>query len=230
MIFITGDKHSIFGGIKQFCKDYNTSKEDTLIILGDVGINFFRDVRDRMAKDMLSGLNIKLFCIKGNHDLYPKGVQGYTEINYHGGKAFIEYNYPNLIFAKDGEIYDFDGKKCIIIGGAYSVDKYYRLERGWKWFEDEQPSEETKKYVEEQLDKVNWKVDVVMTHTCPEKYEPREWFLDITEQSKVDRNTEKWLDTVEDRLVYEKWYCGHFHGNKVIDKMRFMFQDIIEFR
>ena len=29
-----------------------------------------------------------------------------------------------------GEVYDFNGNSCIVIGGAYSVDKYYRLARG----------------------------------------------------------------------------------------------------
>lgn len=30
---------------------------------------------------------------------------------------------------------------------------------GWPWFDDEQPSEEIKKYVESQLEKNDWKVD-----------------------------------------------------------------------
>ncbi|MDD7334634.1 MAG: hypothetical protein SOV61_00270 [Lachnospiraceae bacterium] len=39
------------------------------------------------------------------------------------------------------------------------MDKYYRLTVGMPWFSDEQPSEEIKAYVEEQLTKNNWKVD-----------------------------------------------------------------------
>ena len=42
----------------------------------------------------------------------------------------------------DGEIYDIDDKKVMVIGGAYSVDKWYRLKMNYKWFEDEQISEE----------------------------------------------------------------------------------------
>lgn len=37
--------------------------------------------------------------------------------------------------------------------------------------------------------------------------------------------TEQWLDTIESRLHYERWYCGHYHTDKEIDKIRFMFQD-----
>ena len=35
------------------------------------------------------------------------------------GKVFIEEEYPNLIFAKDGEIYNINNKSFLVIGGAY---------------------------------------------------------------------------------------------------------------
>ena len=56
------------------------------------------------------------------------------------GKVWVEEAYPNILFAKDGEIYDIAGMKTIVIGGAYSVDKFYRLSKGYNWFEDEQTS------------------------------------------------------------------------------------------
>lgn len=61
-------------------------------------------------------------------------------------------------FAIDGEIYDFFGHSCIVIGGAYSVDKYYRLARGYNWFEDEQPSDEIKEKVERVLSERDWRL------------------------------------------------------------------------
>lgn len=70
---------------------------------------------------------------------------------WNGGKVWVEEAYPNILFAKDGEIYDIAGMKTIVIGGAYSVDKFYRLSKGYNWFEDEQPSDEIKAYVEKQL-------------------------------------------------------------------------------
>ena len=79
----------------------------------------------------------------------------------------MEEQYPNILFAKDGEIYNFHGKKVMPLGGAYSVDKYYRLRHGLQWFESEQPDEDIKAYVEAQLDKVNWSIDVVLSHTVP---------------------------------------------------------------
>ncbi len=225
-VFITGDTHGDFFHIKEFIKKAETTKEDILIILGDVGINYYGGKRDRKLKEELQGLPITLFCIKGNHENYAGNIESYVVKDFLGGKVFVEANYPNLIFAKDGELYNINGNKTIVIGGAYSVDKYYRLRRGFHWFEDEQPSEETKRFVEEQLEKEEWKVDLVLTHTCPVKYEPIEWFLSMIDQSTVEKGTEEWLDTLEAKLEYSKWYCGHYHGEKVIDKIEFMFQSI----
>lgn len=59
---------------------------------------------------------------------------------------------------------------------------------------DEQPSDEIKRYVESQLDKLGWKVDVVLSHTTPLKYETVEVFLSGVDQSKVNKSTEEWLD------------------------------------
>ena len=62
-----------------------------------------------------------------------------------GATAYMDKKYPNQIFAKDGEIYTINGRKTLVIGGAYSVDKPWRLATGNKWFESEQPDDEIKK-------------------------------------------------------------------------------------
>ena len=79
--------------------------------------------------------------------------------------VFVEDAYPNLLFAVDGEVFDMGGLQTIAIGGAYSVDKYYRLMNGWNWWPDEQPTPEMKKGIEKCLDYQHWKVDVVLL-TC----------------------------------------------------------------
>ena len=138
-----------------------------------------------------------------------------------GGKVFIEEEYPNLIFAKDGENYNIDGKKILVIGGAYSVDKQYRLLHGYKWFKDEQLTKEEMNTI---LDKVKGKhFDIVLTHTCLYKYETREVFMQGLDQSKVDKSMEHFLDKIEENINYDKWYCGHYHTEKQVDKLEFMF-------
>ena len=137
--------------------------------------------------------------------------------------------FPSILFAKDGEVYNLNGLKTIVMGGAYSIDKAYRLAYGYGWWEDEQPSDEIKKYVEEQLEREAWDVDVVLSHTTPLKYEPVEVFMSGVDQSKVDKSTENWLDKIEDRLSYKKWYCGHYHTEKKIDNLEIMFENFDEF-
>ena len=89
-----------------------------------------------------------------------------------------------------------------------------------------QPDDDAKQRAQAALDACGWKVDTVLSHTCPYKYEPREAFLPMIDQRSVDDSTERWLDAIEDRLSYERWYCGHWHINKHIDKMHFLFEDV----
>lgn len=223
MIYLTGDTHGRFDRIEQFCNRMNTSKDDILIILGDAGINFHENRNDMYLKQYIKKLPITLFCIHGNHEKRPFSIETYKEINFHKGIVYIEDEYPNILFAKDGEIYDFNGLRTIVIGGAYSVDKNIRLLRGYPWFEDEQPSADIKQYVEQQLDDNDWTIDIVLSHTTPLKYEPTEMFLFGIDQKEVDKSTEEWLDSIEDKLNYNKWYCGHYHTEKKIDKLQIMF-------
>ena len=129
------------------------------------------------------------------------------------------------MFARDGDIFDIEGTRHLVIGGAYSVDKYYRLANNYLWFPDEQPSPEIKAYVEEQIAKQ--RIDIILAHTCPFKYEPREAFLPMIDQSTVDDSTERWLDKIEETVDYKAWLCGHWHIEKEIDKVRFLFHDVV---
>jgi len=223
---LTGDTHRDF---KHIGAKLNTTIADTLIILGDAGINYYGGNRDLAFKRELSMyLPISILAVHGNHERRPERVSTYREACWHGGIVYAEPQFPNLLFARDGEVYEIEGKRCIAIGGAYSVDKPLRLAEGWHWFADEQPSPKIKARVEQRLAAEGWKVDVVLSHTCPLKYEPRETFIKGINQSAVDKSTEIWLDSIEDRLSYKKWLCGHFHCSKIIDRVRFMFEDFIE--
>lgn len=229
-IYITGDTHGNFRRIKNFCfNKASTTYNDILIILGDAGINYFLDERDTYIKELIDALPITLFCIHGNHEIRPEHISSYKEMQWNNGSVFVEDLHPNILFAKDGETYDIDGIKTFVCGGAYSVDKYYRIQNNMLWVPDEQPSDKIKAMCEQKLYENKWDVDVILTHTCPDKYTPRETFLPFIKQDTVDRSTEYWLDYIEDMTHYKKWYCGHFHTDKTIDKMRFLFEDIVKF-
>lgn len=62
--------------------------------------------------------------------------------------VYYEEEYPSLLFARGRKVFDLYGKKTIVMGGAYSIDKMVRLMYGYGWWSDEQPSEEIKRYVE----------------------------------------------------------------------------------
>ena len=225
MVILTGDTHGMFDRIEDFCAEYDTTTEDIMIILGDAGINYWLDERDEELKARLSQLPITLFCIHGNHEERPEEVPGYDLTEWKGGQAYVQKEYPNLLFAEDGEIYEFNGKQAIAIGGAYSVDKFYRIAAGAPWFPTEQPDGHIKQRVENALKRADWRVDYVLSHTVPLSAMPRHAFLPTLNQSMVDNSTEKWLETIQQKLTYERWFAGHFHVTWSFDRIQILFED-----
>ncbi len=221
MVYFTGDIHGAVYNIIRFAKRMKLTRSDIIVILGDVGANYYGGERDNEMKIHLNALKSTIFCIHGNHEKRPATIPSYKLKEWNGGQVWYEEEYPGLLFAKDGEIYTIDSIRYLVIGGAYSVDKYYRLARDYGWWEDEQPSDEIKAYVNKQISENSF--DVILSHTCPMKYEPKEMFLSVVDQSTVDTSTEEWLDIIEDRADYAAWFCGHWHTDKRIDKMHFLY-------
>ena len=158
MIYITGDIHGETLRIANMIERFGITPEDTIVILGDVGMNYYGNKHgDRRRKKQLNKHGIKVLCIHGNHEARPESLITYHEEQWNGGTIYVEEEFPNLLFAKDGEVYDLEGCKAIAIGGAYSVDKWYRLQCDLHWFPDEQPSDEIKRYVEQQI-KAPWMI------------------------------------------------------------------------
>lgn len=226
--YITGDCHGDFDRIEEFCMENGTTQEDVMIILGDAGINYWLNETDRKLKNKLSELDITLFCVHGNHEARPWEAGNYEEIIWNEGIVYVEEEYPNILFAKDGEIYNFNGKKVMAIGGAYSVDKYYRLNHGMQWFDTEQPDEEIRAFVENQLESIDWTLDIVLSHTVPIDAEPVWAFIPGVDQSKVDKTTEKWLQHIYDNLDFEEWFAGHYHVESEDSGIRIMYEDYNE--
>lgn len=241
--FITGDKHRDFEYVKDFCEKLNTRKKDVLIILGDAGFNYFGDERDDKLKRQVSELNITLFCIHGNKENRPQNIPTYGTKNFCDGKVYYEPSYPNILFAIDGKIYNFDGKKYMVVGGAHSVDKMRCLQENAPFWDDEMPDERIKTKVEVALEYENNSIYGMLTHTCPIAYLPTEMLISTCQSNTanksprklksektfkpdIDRSTELWLDDLEKKIDYEVWYCGHYHVDKQIDKINMMYHEI----
>lgn len=231
--YITGDKHRDFSRVQKFCSARKTRRKDILIVLGDAGFNYYGDSRDDELKRQISKLNITLFCLHGNKENRPQNMASYGLRNFCGNKVYYEPRYPNILFAIDGEVYNFDGKEYLIVGGAHSIDKIKCLEEGLPFWEDEMPSDEIKSLAKRNLALRDNKIYGILTHTCPIKYLPTEMFLssrkiyEIPDDEKsykpdIDRSTEQWLDTIEDVVEYKIWFCGHYHIDKEIDNVIMM--------
>lgn len=228
-VYITGDMHGSLDRVISLCNKNNTTKDDVLIVLGDVGLNYFLDERDRAKKDVLLRLPITLFCVHGNHEERPANIRTYVESEFWGGKVFMESEYPNIYFAVDGQVYNVGDNKCLVLGGAYSVDKWYRLQNGLKWFESEQIPDGEKLEIEAGISAYDWNVDYVLSHTCPYNTRPTHLFLHSIDQSTVDSSMEVWLQKIADRLSFKHWYFGHFHDDWDNGKYSMLYTDVMPF-
>ncbi len=229
MVYVTGDVHGYFGRIERFCAAQATSAGDVLVLLGDTCINHWGDRRDEELKRRLAALPVTFLCVHGNHELRPCEALGYREEMWAGSTVFVQDAYPNLLFAKDGSVFDLGGLSCLVAGGAYSIDKDFRISDGRRWFADEQPGPVERANVERACDAAGWKVDFVFSHTCPIEKRPRQAFLARVRQSEVDTSTEEWLTGLEERLEFRRWMHGHFHMDLRDDpKVWTLFKDVIE--
>ena len=226
MFYITGDRHRHFLGLFHYCEKNKLTADDTIIILGDAGINYYGQSIDKQLKRSLSSQKITFFCIHGNHEQRPETIDTYKEKIAFEAPVYFEEEYPNVLFAKDGEIYNLGGYQTLVIGGAYSIDKYARIKRGEPWWEDEQPSDKLKIRLLNRLITEKPKIDIVLSHTCPYRYIPLEGLIDGIDQTIIDQSTEHFLDTLETQIDYKKWYCGHFHIDKEVDNIEFLYSKI----
>lgn len=228
MIYITGDIHGDIQTFKDVMGRVTCKLENTLIVLGDLGVNYYLNKIDKKFKKIISEYNINLFVIRGNHDANPANLNYMKEIKKYENIGYIEEEYPNIFYAKNGEVYNIENNTFLVLGGAYSVDKWYRLEKGYKWFADEQMTEEEKQNF---WNKNITKVDTILSHTCPYANRPIHLFLTQIDQSSVDNSMENFLDEVKLKVEYKNWFFGHYHADeKVEENMYMLYNGIIHYK
>lgn len=209
--FVTGDTHG------QYHRFYTlkANENNAVICLGDVGANYSLNENDTARKQYLSSFSAIFYCVRGNHEARPQDVPG-MELAYDmsvNGQVYYEPAFPNIRYFLDWGEYNIEGLSCLIIGGAYSVDKYYRLAIGHQWFANEQLSEEERAECFNSIYKKYY--DVVLTHTCPYSWRPVDLFLGGIDQSTVDTSTEEWLELVKDNIGWGVWCFGHYHADRI---------------
>ena len=124
MIYYTGDIHGEVLHIRDMVTKYEIADQDVIVILGDVGMNYYgNNYGDQHRKKKLNKLGISVFCIHGNHEMRPETIPTYHEEKWQGGTVYVEDAYPNLLFAKDGEVYDLDQCYSSVRTGSYESRK-----------------------------------------------------------------------------------------------------------
>lgn len=194
---------------KEVWKLCNNSFPDFAIICGDFGYIFAPEsnpIAVKKEQHALRWLELKPFTVcflRGNHD-NPDRLNKLPTVEMFG--ADVGKVNENVYHLRDGRVYTIDNKKFFVMGGASSIDRAYRTE-GINWWSNEVPSYQDTILADTNLKAHNYKVDYILTHTCPT------YVKEQIHSVKFDfyDPTEKILDFIDERVVYSKWFFGHHH-------------------
>lgn len=218
-VLITGDCHGKvdqrLSYIQQMMTEYDPS-ETAIIILGDVGFNYYKNKKDWKLKHHAAQFGYTLYCLRGNHEDRAENIEGikYMMDDFVDNLVMYEEEFPNIRYFMDfPTAYKIMGKWVLCIPGAYSVDKWHRLRNDWQWFPEEQLSEKEKENAE--LSFKEWDFDFVFSHTAPIEWEPTDLFLNCIDQSTVDKTMEVWLNKFKEMINWKCWCFGHYHADRI---------------
>lgn len=211
MIFITGDTHrtSSMDKIKayNFIEGQNLTKKDYLIVLGDFGFIWNNDEEEMFWRNWFKRQPFTTLFIDGNHENFDL-LKKFPTTTWNGGK--VSFINDSIIHLKRGQVFTIDGYTFFTFGGAMSIDKHRRTE-GVSWWKQEIPSIKEYKEGLKNLDKHNFTVDYVLTHTCPTCISTLLGF------TKFKDPAQGILDQFLDMITFKKWLFGHFHIDKIMN-------------
>lgn len=234
MIYITGDYHSDFTrfSMDNFPIQTEMTKDDYVIICGDFGGVWTFENESEQEKYGLDWLNKKNFTtlfVDGNHENFTR-LYNYPEKKWHGGK--VHKIRDSVLHLMRGEIFEIDNKKIFAFGGASSHDiqdgilnlneeekiynirkrgAYFRI-RNFSWWDLELPTNEEMENGIKNLEKVNYKVDYIISHCCPTSIQT----LIGGPGFKRDILTE-YLQQISEKCKFKKWYFGHYHDYRQVN-------------
>lgn len=217
LIYITGDVHCPYDvqklNTRNFPEQKKMTKDDILIVCGDMGIVWYNAEDKRIKEDKYwqKWFNNKPFTtvfVDGNHENFIM-LQQYPIVEFHGGLAHkISDKVYHLI---RGEVFEFDGQKFFCFGGASSHDKESRIEN-ISWWSEELPNDDEMANGLENLKKVNFSVDYIISHCCPTSIQKE---LVGSDGYKPDVLTD-YFEEIANKCVFKKWFFGHYHVNREV--------------
>jgi 3-oxoacid CoA-transferase subunit A len=211
---ITGDLHGRMQRL--YGLKFDNPSEHAVIVLGDFGINYFGDESENIKKQMVNNKGFKIYAVRGNHEKRPEDVPGMIKQfdDNVGGDVYYQPAYPNIRYFDNYGEYMINDMRTLVIGGAYSVDKFYRLTSGFQWFKNEQLNEIERMDCAEIASRGLY--DLVLSHTCPYSWRPTDLFLSSIDQTTVDNTMEVWMNGIKDTCDWKTWCFGHYHDDRWI--------------
>lgn len=179
---------------------------------GDFGFVWDGSAAERKRLDWLRKRPYTVLFLDGSHENYDLLAQ-YPETELFGGR--VQSLGGNVYHVCRGSVLELEGKTYLCFGGAESQDKDDR-EPGVNWWKQEMPSDEEYDTCRRNLEKVDYKVDYVLTHDAPSR------FLDFTALALGESNRlHLFLDEILLKLTYENGFrllpqgCAAFHQEPV---------------
>ena len=223
MIYITDDTHNAIDmskasskNIKFCCKKQNVDYHyiTTLIILGDFGLPWYDcsvdekgihpdDPTEKYLLKWYKSKPFKILAVMGNHDNYDM-IANLPEVKMFGNKVLKVCD--NVFYFKRGEVYTIEDKKFLVLGGAKSGDKAYRVPHESCWPQEEW-NEAEKAACEKRIQEFGCHFDYVLSHTGTSK-----GIASFnTSFSSADDSTVVINDYIDSMISYKKWFFGHWH-------------------
>lgn len=231
-IYITGDTHGGAGynGIsdfsklntRQFPEQLNLSRNDYLIICGDFGAVFHGGNRDRYWLNWLEDKNFTTLFVDGNHENFDL-LEKYETIEKFNGK--VHKIREHVFHLQRGQMYSIQGKRVFTMGGALSQDRRILKDGSKSWWDAELPSQAELDFGILNLEKSNFKVDLIITHDAPSSIVKQ-----INSKYSTNYLTE-YLEYLRRIVDFDSWYFGHYHLDKSFESGKFncVYQSIIKY-
>ena len=218
MIYITGDTHGDIDYRKLLMlKEKNLSYDDYLIICGDAGICWSHQTF-QYHLDLYNDIGCTIIYVDGNHENFDMLNQCQL-VEYLG--AIMHQVDKHIFHVLRGEIMTIHNKTFLCIGGAVSIDKMYRTP-GISWWKEEEINNHDIDNALNNLEKVNNKVDYVITHCVDTPTVTNSFYF------RRDICTDQ-LNFIDKVVEYKHWFFGHYHfDRKINDKKTCLYQQIVE--
>jgi hypothetical protein len=225
-VYVCGDLHGEIDigklSSKRFPIGKSLTKDDYLIVLGDFGL-IWDTYPSNSETYFLNWLHQKpwtTLVVLGNHENYERIFSAEFPVIYKFGNTVRKVNDSVFILSR-GAIYDIDDKTVFTMGGGFSIDKNRRKNR-ISWWEEEIPSATEFWNGLEDLKKIDFKVDYILTHTCSNiVFSKLLKTFNLSYKDGGEETLRKYLDWLELDCEFKEWHFGHFHLDYKVDDKHF---------